>query len=126
MQDPSGDRRFRVGKAYQRSTAEPLVLRKGDRVRIGRPYEDDPEWPDWIWCEDTAGKGGWVPKQLIAAENTRGSVRDAYEARQISVQEGEIVTVSSVLNGWAWARRCTGESGWLPLRHLIPCNEAES
>lgn len=72
------------------------------------------------------GQRGVGPQQLVAVENTRGVVRDAYEARAISVREGEIVSVSSVLNGWTWARWCSGESGWLPLRHLIPDNEAES
>jgi hypothetical protein len=46
--------------------------------------------------------------------------REDYTARELSVQPEDILMVDKILNGWAWARRSDGETGWVPMRHLQP------
>ena len=120
MVESTSQNRFLVHKAYHCSNSNPILLRRGDPVRIGRTYDGDPEWPDWIWCEDAAGRGGWVPKTLIAGDGFTGRAREPYDARELTVEAGETVTVSVILNGWAWVGKSTGEAGWIPFRHLTP------
>jgi uncharacterized protein YgiM (DUF1202 family) len=43
-----------------------------------------------------------------------------YTATELSVEEGEAVTVLLTESGWAWATNESGESGWVPLEHLEP------
>jgi len=109
-----------VVKAYQTTVADPITLKRGETIKVGQPYEDDPEWRGWVWCQNDAGQRGWVPQALIAEHGAMGCVLADYTARELSVQEGEDLGVIRVLNGWAWARRINGETGWVPLRHLQP------
>jgi len=110
--------RYRVIKNYQRSNADPIILHKGDPIRIGREFDGDPEWQGWIWCESQTGKGGWVPRTLITIRGSTGTAREDYNASELCVQKGEALNILEVLNGWTRARRANGETGWVPLRNL--------
>ena len=109
-----------VVNAYQSSVVVPITLQKGDTIRVGQTYEGDPDWRGWVWCENDAGQSGWVPEALIAKRGAMGRVLGDYTARELSVPKGETLCVIRMLNGWAWARRINGETGWVPLRHLQP------
>jgi len=41
-----------------------------------------------------------------------------YAATELSVEQGETITVDFVESGWAWATKESGQSGWVPLEHL--------
>ena len=120
MQKSSLQTVCQVVAPYQCSNANPIVLRPGEHVKVGREFTEDPDWPGWIWCENAAGQGGWVPRRLIGVSGPEGTARAAYTARELSVQPKEILTVERILNGWAWARRGNGETGWVPMRNLKP------
>ena len=120
MSDQTATSRYRVVKSYRSSNADPIILRKGDTVRVGHDYEGDPEWKDWIWCESKTDKGGWVPRSLITIRGSTGTAREDYSACELNIQKGETLNVIAILNGWAWSRRTNGESGWVPLRNLEP------
>lgn len=112
--------KYHVIKAYRSSNADPISLRKDDAIRVGREYDGDPEWQDWIWCENQTGKGGWVPRNLIAIRGSKGTAREDYCACELCVQRGETLNAIEVLNGWVRAQRSNGETGWVPLRNLEP------
>lgn len=114
------DATYKVVTAYRSTCSEPILLRRGDRVHMGREYCKDPEWPGWIWCRARNGRSGWVPKIVLTGDGARGRALEDYNAHELSVQPGEDVWVLRILNGWAWARRDCGETGWVPLRNLAP------
>ena len=111
---------YRVIKDYRSSNPDPISLQRGDAIRVGRVYDGDPEWQDWIWCESHNGKGGWVPQSLITIHGSAGTAQEDDTARELCVQRGETLIVIAVLNGWARARRANGEIGWVPLRNIAP------
>ena len=41
-----------------------------------------------------------------------------YTATELTVEEGETVTVLLMESGWGWATNESGQSGWVPLTHL--------
>jgi len=95
----------------------PIVLKKGDKVRLGR--EDD-EWKGWIWCI-SKDNSGWVPKQIIKQiDNSRGEILEDYEAIELNASVNEIISELKDLNGWIWGlNENTNLIGWLPKEILI-------
>lgn len=120
MNDPVTRTRYHVIEAYRRSNADPISLCRGDAILVGREYDGDPEWRDWIWCENQKGKKGWVPRSFITIRGSTGTARENYSACELSVQKGETLSVIEILNGWARAQNASGETGWVPLRNLEP------
>ncbi len=41
-----------------------------------------------------------------------------YDATELSVEVGEVLTVEFEESHWAWATKESGESGWVPLENL--------
>lgn len=90
----------------------PLLLYKGERVKVGR--EDD-EWKGWIWCI-TKNNSGWVPKQIIKfITETEGEILENYSAEELEVDLNEKISAIKETNGWILGRHeRTGKEGWLP------------
>jgi len=76
------------------------------------------EWPEWIWCTNDAGKSDWVPENWVEIEGESCVMKRDYNAVELSVEVGEVVTIDFEESGWAWATKEGGESGWVPLDHL--------
>ncbi|HUS70476.1 MAG TPA: SH3 domain-containing protein [Anaerolineae bacterium] len=108
---------YRVIKSYQSPYTAPLTLPKGGRLRW-EPREC--EWPVWIWCTTGDGESRWVPEHWVEKEGEFCVLQRDYTATELSVEEGETVTVVLVENGWGWATNEGGESGRVPLVHLEP------
>jgi hypothetical protein len=107
--------RYRVVKSCESPYTEPLTLPKGERLRW-EPREC--ESPGWIWCTTDGGESRWVPENLVEKEGEYCVLQRPYTATELSVEEGETVTVEFVESGWAWATNESGQSGWVALDHL--------
>ena len=105
-----------VIRTYTVQYPDPIVLEIGDLVVLG---SRDLDFPGWIWATaSVGGKSGWVPEEFLTIEGTVGrSLRD-YSARELSVNEGNHVTVLQELLGWALTETAEGKRGWLPVDHL--------
>jgi len=105
----------RVLEDYQAAYPEPIVVRAGEGLVVGK---EDPEYPGWIWCTDKKGKGGWVPDDCI--ERTGGSAKARYDyaATELSATAGEELIMTKEKDGWAWCFNRSGQSGWLPVANL--------
>ena len=114
------DAPYKVVTAYRSTCREPILLRRGERVHMGREYREDPEWQGWVWCRAQNGRSGWVPQIVLTGNGAWGRVLEDYNAYELSVPPGEGLWVLRILNGWARARRDSGETGWVPLRNLAP------
>jgi len=107
--------RHRVIKSYNSPYTEPLVLKKGERLGW-EPREC--EWPGWMWCTMDSGESRWVPQNWVEKEGEHCVLRRDYTATELSVEEGETVTVLLMESGWGWATNESGDSGWVPLECL--------
>lgn len=101
---------------------DPIRFRIGDVLSIGEKYEGPEGWEDWYFCTTPGHAGGWVPRQVIErhADGTGRALED-YSARELDVDEGDVLIGSRTLNGWLWCHRLSqapAEAGWVPLAHL--------
>jgi len=109
---------YRVIKEYKSAYPDPIILKKGERVSVGRKYTDNSDWKGWQWCENVDGKKGWVPEQYINIISDTGIVVCNYSANELSVKVGDEITVYKKQNGWAWSKNSVGEYGWVPLKNI--------
>lgn len=87
-------------------------------MTIKRKFTDDADWKDWVWCEGENKNKAWVPKQYLKMEAGSGVFLNDYNARELSVTVGEIVTVYEIVNGFGMSEKRNGECGWIPLKNL--------
>ena len=106
---------YRVIKAHQSPDPDPLMVRKGDSLSFERR---ETEWSGWIWCTNSSGKGAWVPENWVQIEGDSCVMKRDYNAIELAVEVGEVLTVEFEETGWAWAMKKSGESGWVPLEYL--------
>ena len=105
-----------VGISYDTQYPDPLTMKTGDKLRIVRRNDD--EWPGWVFCETQNGKKVWVPETIININDDSAVAQQNYDAKEVSVMEGEIVRIEKVESGWAWVTNMTNETGWVPLKNL--------
>ena len=126
MTEHSGGARYDaiVTKDYDAQYPDPITLARGEAATLdgrGEAWEDNPAWI-WVWGENAAGKGGWIPRPLLRIEGARGEktgvALEDYDARELSVVADERVAVSREMCGWAWCVVDANRSGWVPLSHL--------
>jgi hypothetical protein len=122
MADHIGKERYDalVTKDYAAQYTDPITLAQGEAATLdGRaePWEENPDWI-WVWGENAAGKGGWIPRPLLQIDGSRGVALVAYDAHELSVAAGERVSALREACGWAWCVADANRSGWVPLSHL--------
>jgi hypothetical protein len=113
----ASERVGRVIKAYQRQYEAPIMLKAGEQVQITR----QDRWDDqhrWLWCISEAGKEGWVHESFIETEGEQGIARLDYDALELTVSEGETLTLLDDAGGWYWAQNAAGERGWVPAANV--------
>jgi uncharacterized protein YgiM (DUF1202 family) len=116
--NPISDPHVRVGrviKDYLTAYPEPLTALKGESLTI---VKKDGEWPGWAWCLKDNGRGGWVPEKYIKAIGDQGFMICDYDAAELSVSIGELVTILKEESGWFWCRNKDGKDGWVPIKHI--------
>jgi SH3-like domain-containing protein len=102
----------RVARDYTAQYPDPITVRAGDRVQVGR---DDPEFPGWRWCTGPDGRAGWVPEDLLRSDGATAIMARDYTARELDVRAGVEVVLGEVMHGWVWATDADGRSGWMPV-----------
>jgi hypothetical protein len=113
-------KRFRVIEAYNSPYPDPIIFRKGEKVQVGKEFNDDPDWKDWVWCEGKNENQAWVPKQYLEIKAGMGIFLTEYNAQELSVTAGEVLQVFEVVNGFGVAEKQDGERGWVPMKVLEP------
>jgi len=124
-----GGTRWRVLRAHRASHADPIAVRAGDLVAVGRR---DTTWPDYLWCTGPDGREGWAPEAFLgpagggpdesggaAGRDVRRALRD-YDARELDVAPGDVVLAGEEAGGWCWCEVEDGRSGWVPRDCLAP------
>ncbi len=105
-----------VGAACRRVYDAPISARAGDRGRITRR---DGDAPGWVWVEhEVSGRVGWTPLVFLRRLDRTARVvftRD-YDALELSVAAGEVVSAGETVDGWTWCEADDGDAGWVPAR----------
>lgn len=117
MQQPGPILTAQVIKTWRATDADSIGLQAGEIVRVGRPSE---EWPGWVWCTGSTGKGCWVPESLLVLhdEGLTGWLSRDYSPIELNANLGEQLSLHEELSGWWWASNACGETGWVPASHL--------
>ena len=117
-------KRMRILKVIKDHKSEfhvPLVAKKGEIVE---GQEKETEWEGWLFCRNGSGIHGWVPKSYLESISESGRfqfLRD-YNARELTVDQGQEVIVLDEESSWAWVRTFLGEEGWIPIEKLQDLN----
>ena len=111
---------YLVVSPHESEFPNPITFQKGAPLLVGEEYEGLEGWDNWFYCSTPGQEPGWVPGQVIARlDGTAGRALDDYTARELDVQEGEMLIGTRALNGWLWCEKSSGSaSGWVPLANL--------
>jgi SH3-like domain-containing protein len=105
----------RILRGYRRTYDNPLVVRKGDPVRVGRP---DDEFPGWWWCAGPDNRQGWVHEKYLDQKRPTATAVADYSAMELDCEKGDLVEVLIELGGWTLCRKADGAVGWVPTTHV--------
>jgi uncharacterized protein YgiM (DUF1202 family) len=121
MMDTHVDFSVRVVADYQAPYADPIRVNIGDEVLI------DPDKhtsiPGWVWCTSKDGKSGWVPKTYLEYSGKAGKMLCDYNAIELTVHAGEILTVHKAESDFYWVTDQKGVQGWVPMAHVESCEK---
>jgi hypothetical protein len=127
----------RVSAEWAASAAQPVAGRAGERLVATARVEEWRETPGWTWrwCRDGQGREGWAPEALLEIAGATGAMgvagdagekeetatlREDYDARELTVAVGARLAVERELAGWALCQAEDGPRGWVPLACLTP------
>jgi hypothetical protein len=106
----------RVIADYRAPYPDPIAVAAGDEVSIDSSRKTD--WAGWVWCTNGAGKSGWVPEAYIERQGNTGRVRCDYDAIELTVHVGELLTIHKAESGFLWATNQAGQDGWVPSTYV--------
>lgn len=109
---------LRVIADYQAPFPNPIRVKAGDEITLDRDKKTDIQ--GWVWGTDRTGVGGWVPESYIEPHGDRGMMRCDYDAIELSVHIGDILTFHKGESGFFWVSDKKGRQGWVPASHVEP------
>ncbi len=109
---------YKVIRDYESPYPYPIIFQKGEKVKIGQEFKEDPNWENWIWCESENGKKAWSPKQYINIDGTKGIFNKDYNAMELSVKIGEELLIYEIVNGFGMSEKLDGKRGWVPMKNM--------
>jgi SH3-like domain-containing protein len=80
----------RVRAEYKVQYQNPIQVKAGQSVRVGRA---DHDYLSWLWCCAADGREGWIHLELIAGEGPIATVLRDYSAKELPVRPGDEVEV---------------------------------
>jgi uncharacterized protein YgiM (DUF1202 family) len=109
---------LRVIADYQAPYSDPIRVKEGDEISLDRNKVT--ELAGWVWGTDHAGKSGWVPEAYIEPHGDTGIMRCDYNAIELTIHVGEILTFHEAESGFYWVTDQSGRQGWVPASHVEP------
>lgn len=103
--------RFTANADYEERDRDPIRLRVGDRVD---PGPADRVWPGWVWVSDAAGRGGYVPEEILRPLDDGGcELAEDFDPSVLAVSRGDALESLRQIHGWHWCRNAAGACGWV-------------
>jgi len=109
---------YRVITEYISPYPDSILFHEGESVHMGKESVDDPEWKNWIRCKGDGGKEAWCPGEYVDILGDTGIFIRDYDAKELTVHKGEILSVGEQVNGFGIAVKDNRESGWVPMKFL--------
>ncbi len=83
----------------------------------------DEDWPEWIWCRNAEGLGGWLPASSLSSQQTgeTATLLSAFDSLELTVSKGDELDGIEECSGWIRCRNGAGAVGWVPSECLEPC-----
>ena len=106
------DRRIRVIKHYDREFQNAIVMKKGSTILIIRRNEGI--YKEWFWCRTDDGTEAFVPEEILEVGGPTATFLKDYDSKELTVFEGDVLISIFDMGGWTWARKSSGEEGWIP------------
>jgi len=100
---------------YKSPYTEPLKIRKGESLQIGKK---ESEWSGWVWCMNKDGMERWVPRNYLEINGSSSIMLQDYEATELTVFIGEELVIEKEESGWGWVYNKEGKKGWIPLENI--------
>jgi len=113
----------RVIEEYQAPYPDPIQAKAGDEVSVDLIKATD--IVGWVWCTNHTGKSGWVPGTYVKIEGGRGRMLQDYNAIELTIHVGDILTVHKTESSFYWVTNQAGNQGWVPIAN-VEVMEAES
>lgn len=119
------DAKYHVISPHVSEFPEPITFDKGTLLTIGEQYGGKVGWENWFFCSVPGQEPGWVPGQVIEfLGGSAGRALADYTARELNVEQGEVLFGKRALNGWLWCEKADDtEPGWVPLENLERIND---
>jgi len=103
-------------EAWHPADRKPLVLREGDKVKVGH---HDTEWTSYRWCTGEDTTAGWVPLDYLVIDDFGdGTVTVDYSTAELAVDIDDVVAGYQSAGSWTWCVANDGSEGWVPNRAL--------
>ena len=111
--------KYLVTHSHRTEYPHPIRLQTGDQFTVGERDEGPEGWENWHFCTKTE-TSGWMPAQRIEMlDEDRGRALADFDARELDVDMGDVLTAGETMNGWIWCTHNTrAAAGWVPLSHL--------
>lgn len=100
--------------SYTIAYPDPLILQPGEKVNIIKSENAESDWFGWHFCKDKNGKDGWISKDYMDVEGSKGEISKSYSAKELDATEGEEFEIIYSSCGWSWCKNSSNEEGWLP------------
>ena len=115
---PQAGRLGRVVGVPTHSPPPGLSLRAGEELTaVGY----DERWPGYVLCGNLEGASGWVPEGRLDYLGPGTAVaRSEFPGDVLAAAIGDVLTLHAEANGWYWATREDGRSGWVLAEHVEP------
>ena len=86
MERKMGKKYCKVIAKYISAFPEPLLLKRGELLRVENKKS---EWPGWVWCISNDGKKGWIPKSYLKLKGKQYIMIHDYDATELTVSKGQ-------------------------------------
>ena len=107
---------IQVIKDYQAPYPDPIQAKQGEIITLDMQKETP--IAGWVWCTSSSGKSGWVPESYIEIQdNLTGEMRCDYDAIELTIHKGDVLTVLKRESDFYWARNEKEQEGWIPIAH---------
>jgi hypothetical protein len=118
----NGDQDLKKAKVVKAHTSEFPIPLKAPEGAIVKGLHKPTEMKGWFYCENDDRIRGWAPQAYVKALGGVNSGRFKflrnYDATELNVTEGTIVTINEEESGWAFVTCNDGRIGWVPLENL--------
>lgn len=97
---------FKVIKEYISPYLKSILFKKGEIIKSGKEYQDNPNL------------NAWILQQFLNLKNSKWLINQNYDALELSVSVGKKLVVLEEINGFMKAEKTNGDIVWVPLENL--------